>query len=84
FTLIRYQFDEPGFMATVRVFDQSGHQIKVLVNNENLGTSGFFRWDGDRDDGGPAGPGFYIVFAELFDDLGHVKRFRRRVIVAAG
>lgn len=84
FTLIRYRFDEPGLMATVRVFDQSGHQVKVLVNNENLGTSGFFRWDGDRDDGGPAGPGFYIVFAELFDDRGHVKRFRRRVIIAAG
>lgn len=84
FTLIRYQFGEPGFMATVRVFDQSGHQIKVLVNNENLGTSGFFRWDGDRDDGGQAGPGYYIVFVELFDDRGHVKRFRRRVIVAAG
>lgn len=84
FTLIRYTFDEPGFMATVRVFDLSGHLVKTLVNNENLGTAGFFRWDGDRDDGGPAGPGYYIVFAELFDDKGHVKRYRKRVVIAAG
>ena len=83
FTRIGYRLSEPGYMATVRIFDRSGFLVKTLVNNETLGTSGFFRWDGERDDGGTAGPGFFIVLADLFNDRGHVIRFRHRVVIAA-
>jgi hypothetical protein len=83
FTTINFKFDRPGYIASVRIFDSSANMIKEIANNELLGENGFFRWDGDRDDGTKAGTGSYMVYVEVFDDQGDVKRFRKRVVVAA-
>jgi Lamin Tail Domain/Bacterial Ig-like domain len=83
FTKINYQFDQPGFVGNIKVLDQQGRVIKTLANNSTLGTEGFFRWDGDREDGSKARTGFYLVWFEVFDVAGTVKTFRKRVIVAS-
>jgi hypothetical protein len=81
FAEINYEFDQPGAVINLRIMDQQGHLIKSLANNEILGTTGFFRWDGDRDDGTRARIGYYFVWAEVFDVAGQVRTFRKRVIV---
>jgi hypothetical protein len=43
---IAYQFDEPGFVGTMKVFDIAGREVRTLMNNELLGTSGAVSWDG--------------------------------------
>ncbi len=82
FTEIRYTFDQGGRVANIKILDQQGREIKQLANNQTLAIEGFFRWDGDRDDGTKASPGFYLVWFELFDNTGIVETYRKRVVIA--
>ncbi len=82
FTQIQFQFDQGGYVANIKIFDSQGHLIKQLANNEVLGTEGFFRWDGDRDDGNKARAGYYMVLFEVFNSNGEVNVFRKPVVVA--
>jgi hypothetical protein len=83
FVRINYQFEQAGWIATVAVFDQQGHKLKSIANNELLGASGFFRWDGDRDDGVKARLGYYVVQFEVFDASGTFRRYLRRMVLAS-
>ncbi|HZX74008.1 MAG TPA: lamin tail domain-containing protein, partial [Cyclobacteriaceae bacterium] len=82
FAKVNYKFDQSGLIANIKIFDQQGHFIKTLANNETLSYEGFFRWDGDRDDGTQARIGYYLVWFEIFDLSGSVKTFRERVVIA--
>lgn len=82
FAKINYAFNQAGYIANIRVVDQEGHDIKSIINNETLGFDGFFRWDGDRDDGSKARMGYYVVWVEVFDTSGAVSTFRKRVVIA--
>jgi hypothetical protein len=82
FAKINYNFNKGGYVANVNIYDPSGRQIKQLANNEVLGTEGFFRWDGDQDNGNKARVGYYVVAFEIFDDKGMVKTFRKRIVIA--
>jgi hypothetical protein len=82
FAKINYAFDQAGYIANIRVVDLEGRSIKTIANNENLGFEGFFRWDGDRDDGSRARMGYYVVWVEVFDTSGTVSNFRKRVVIA--
>ncbi|SKC74455.1 Lamin Tail Domain [Ohtaekwangia koreensis] len=83
FTEIQYKFDQGGYVANVKVFDANGRLTKQLANNELLGTEGFLRWDGDRDDGSKARVGYYMVWFQVFDATGSVKTFTKKLAVAA-
>ncbi len=82
FSKINYRFGQSGLVANVKIVDQQGHLVKAIANNETLGYEGFFRWDGDRDDGGKVRLGYYLVWFEVFDLNGNVRTFRERVVVA--
>lgn len=83
FTEIRYSFEQGGKVANLKILDHQGREVKQLATNELLATEGFFRWDGERDDGTQARPGYYVVWLEVFDGNGRVDTFRKRVVVAA-
>jgi hypothetical protein len=83
FAKINYTFDQNNFIANVKILDEQGRLIKVIANNETLGYSGFFRWDGNMDDGSKARIGYYIVWIDLFDETGAVNSFRKRIIVTS-
>ena len=82
FTQIKFKFDQGGYVANIKIFDSQGHLIKQLANNEMLGTEGFFRWDGDNDDGNKARAGYYMVWFEVFNSTGEVNVFRKPVAIA--
>ena len=83
FTQIHYKFTSGGSVANVKILDIHGREIKQIVSNAILGTEGFFRWDGDTNEGTKARTGYYIVWVELFNANGSVHTFRKRVIVAS-
>ena len=83
FTQIHYSFDQGGFVANVKILDFHGREVKHVVNNAVLGTEGFFRWDGDRDDGTKARTGYYVVWVEVYNASGQLDTYRKRVVVAA-
>jgi len=82
FTQIQFKFDQGGYVANLKIFDSQAHLIKQLANSEVLGTEGFFRWDGDRDDGNKARVGYYMVQLEVFNSNGDVQVFRKPVVIA--
>ncbi len=79
FARIKYHFDRGGFIANVRIFDQEGRPIKDLARNELIGSEGFFRWDGDQENGSRARTGYYMVWFEIFDADGILKTFKQRL-----
>jgi flagellar hook assembly protein FlgD len=83
FTEIRYSFEQGGKVANLKILDHQGREVKQLANNETLAAEGFFRWDGERDDGTRARPGYYVVWLEVFDGSGNVDTYRKRVVITA-
>ena len=83
FAMIHYKFDRGGYVANVKIFDCQGRTVKEIANNDILGASGFYRWDGDCDNGSKASLGSYLVWFEIFDENGTVARYQRRVAVAS-
>jgi hypothetical protein len=79
---IHYDFEKGGFIGNVIIYDGEGRQVKEVARQTLLGAKGFFRWDGDRDDGSRASLGYYLVWFEVFDATGAVHTYRKRVIVA--
>lgn len=81
FSKVNYKFDQSGMSANVKILDTQGRLIKTLANNETLAFEGFFRWDGDRDDGTRSRIGYYVVWFEVFDTAGSVQVFRKRAVI---
>ncbi len=83
FSKIHYKFDQSGWVANIKILDQQGRLIKTVANNETLAFEGFFRWDGEQEDGTKSRVGYYVVWFEVFDNTGNIQTFRKRVVVAA-
>jgi hypothetical protein len=81
FSKINYKFDQSGMAANVKILDAQGRLIKTLANNETLAHEGFFRWDGDRDDGSRSRVGYYVVWFEVFEVSGSTTVFRKRAVI---
>ncbi|WP_400192339.1 lamin tail domain-containing protein [Hymenobacter sp. B81] len=84
FTTLTYRLDEPGYAASVSVYDAQGRLMRRLVRNETLATTGFFQWDGLTDSGRKAGIGHYLLHIELYRPGGGQKReYKKSVVLGA-
>ncbi len=80
---ILYKFSKPNNAANVTVYNDQGRLIKKLVRNQTLATEGEWIWDGLDDASQKAKTGIYIIYAELFDLDGNVKKYKRTAIIAS-
>jgi hypothetical protein len=71
------------YTAKIHVFDSRGRPVKTLVNCKNIASQSRFVWNGLDDNGNVVPIGIYVVFVELFDLQGDIKRFKKAVVVAA-
>ncbi len=78
---ISYRFDQPGFVASVRIFDSRGRLIRNLARAELLAVSGAFTWDGTTDDYQKAPIGIYIIHIEVTDLAGNVNHYRKTAVL---
>lgn len=79
--IIQYNLSEPGFMATIKIYDAMGRFVKTLVNNQLIGTEGYFTWDGINNDGGKARIGIHMIWFELVDPSGRKEEFKAPFVV---
>lgn len=79
---VQYKTTEPGFVATITIFDAGGRPIRNLVRNSTLSISGSWNWDGLDDKGLKLPIGTYILFTELFNLQGKKERFKHTVVLA--
>ncbi len=78
---INYKFDEPGYLANVTIFDSRGRQVRYLVKNELLGTTGSFIWNGINDNNEKALIGIYIIYFEAHNLKGNVKHYKKATVL---
>ena len=70
---IDYNLPEPGFCATVIIYDMQGRPVRDLERNTLLGVSGRLSWDGTRDNGKKVSVGMYIIYINAYNTQGVVK-----------
>lgn len=80
---INYNFDTPGFLANVTIYDSKGRMVKRLIQNELLGINGTFSWDGIDEEREKARIGIYIFYIEVFDLSGTLKKFKKTCVLAS-
>lgn len=80
---IAYRFDQPGFSATVTVYDAQGIAVRILAQNLLAGTEGVIYWDGVSDERSKAPTGIYVILFEAFHPEGRVKRIKKACVLAS-
>jgi Lamin Tail Domain len=82
FATIDYSFPDPGYVATITIFDAKGRPVRYLQRNALCGIKGSFRWDGLGEKNQQLATGIYILFTEVFNLSGKKKQFKKTVVVA--
>jgi hypothetical protein len=79
---IKYHFAQTNKVANVSIYSDQGRLIKKLVRNETLATEGQLIWDGLDDTNQKVKMGIYIIYVELFDLGGSVKKYKKTAVLA--
>lgn len=82
FVNIQCQMTEPGYVANITIFDAAGIPVRHLTRNATLGLQSTFRWDGLDNNRRKLPIGIYVIFTELFNLQGKIKKFRNNVTLA--
>ena len=78
---IQIQLDKPGYFCNTWIYDSSGLLVRKLINNNILGTSETFTWNGKDENGQKQKLGVYVVMVEIFNTQGFVKQFKDGVVL---
>ncbi|MBU1373561.1 MAG: lamin tail domain-containing protein [Bacteroidetes bacterium] len=80
---ILFNLPQANYVANVTIYNDQGKLIKKLVQNQTLATQGEWIWDGIDQDNNKAKTGIYIIYTELFDLNGNVKKYKKTAVSAA-
>lgn len=80
--LIRYELPEPGYLANITIYDALGRPIRYLQRNILLAVKGQMIWDGLGESNKVLTTGVYIVFIEIFNLKGRVRRWKLPLVLA--
>lgn len=78
---ISYNFSESGYVATIMVYDAVGRLVRRLVQNQLLGNTGSFSWNGITDDNEKAPIGYYLILIEVFDLNDNIKQYKKTAVL---
>ena len=79
---IQYKLSQPGFVANITIYNSYGMINRKLLQNITLGTRGLIEWDGKNESSEINVAGIYLLYAELFNAEGVVKKFRKTIVLA--
>jgi len=80
---IHYKFTEPGWVANASVITDRGIPVRKIASNMTLGATGVITWDGLNESDQKAPVGIYMLYLEIFNQKGQVKKYRRSFALAA-
>ncbi len=78
---INYTMIKEGYSCSIKIFNSDGQLEKDLVNNELVGTSGFFNWDGLDEDQSRVNMGYHILLCEAWHPDGDIIKQKKVVLV---
>ncbi|NEU09925.1 hypothetical protein GZH53_16490 [Flavihumibacter sp. R14] len=79
---LHYRLNKPGYIANITIFNDRGNVVRKLYQNYSLGTAGTLTWNGLDDTATVRTAGIYLLYAELFNTEGEIKKFRKTVVLA--
>lgn len=79
--IISYFIPQEGYTGNIIIFDAKGRKVKQLVNNELLGTSGLYYWDGRDDRGQLSSTGIYLIYFDAFNLRGNRLKDKKVVLL---
>jgi hypothetical protein len=82
FATIQYEFPEAGYVANIIIFDAAGRPVRYLERNALNGLKGYYRWDGLGEKQAKLPVGMYIVYTEIFNLQGKVKKYKNTIVLA--
>jgi hypothetical protein len=82
FATITYSFPEPGYVASITIFDAVGRPVRYLQRNALNGITGYYRWDGLGEKQLKLNAGIYVIYTEVFNLNGKTKRFKNTIVLA--
>ncbi len=80
--VLNYHFDKPGFIANVSVYDNRGVLIRKIAKNQTLAAEGVLIWDGLTETSVRPPVGIYMIYMEVFNLDGTVKKYRKNCVLA--
>jgi len=83
FTLFSFESKKSGLIGNLRIYSADGLLVKNLAESANLGTQGFWKWDGVTEEGRKARVGLYMAVLEMIELGGDTKYVKIPVAVAA-
>ena len=78
---IGYQLNGNDFTGNLFIYNQYGQLIRKISNHISLGSDGFFRWNGDYENGQIVANGIYIIVFEFINENGKVVSETKTCIV---
>ena len=81
---VNYMLEKEGLLGHVQIFDNMGRPIKDLFQNELLGSTGTFTWDGMNNKQQKSPIGAYIMVFEAFSTDGSVFFTKVKAFTLAG
>ena len=79
---IRYHFNEPGLVVNATVFDSRGRIIQYVARNVFVGEDATLSWNGINLDNEKAKIGIYVLYSEVFNAAGEVRKYKNTFVVA--
>ena len=79
--LIHYRMDKAGYAGSLSIYDQTGKRVRLLKNNDLLGITGTYTWDGLDEMRRKLPIGIYIIHLEIFDLSGNKKSFKTTTVL---
>lgn len=79
---IQYNLNNPGYIATVKIYDATGKYVQTLANNQLIGTEGYFTWDGTNFQGNKARTGIHVILFEIITPDGKIESFKAPCVIA--
>lgn len=78
---IHYCFSRPGHVVSVNIYDSRGRLVRLLVDNQAVGTAGAFLWDGLDGSNNRVRMGIYLVEASVYHLSGTLRQYRFACVV---
>ena len=72
---------EPGHVVNIRIYNESGIEIRRLTNNLMIGSHDVVEWDGTNDNNQRVNLGIYLVLVDLFDLQSGTSHFKSACVV---
>jgi hypothetical protein len=80
---IRYECQKSGVLSTIKIYDATGREIRTLLQNQLISTSGFITWDGLDQNNKKTAIGYYVILIELYDLNGNTEIVKKKIVVGA-